>query len=174
MPTDNKHSVPKLLISMIERTVTSKKNAIPPHVSPSTTVYRIGGRGVTVGTGELVGEAEGVREGVAVGLGDPVGVSAAPAGKMVRLAANVRPAETSASTPTSSRANRRSRLTVRRAAEEVPCAAALSSVPQTTQREAPGVKRVPQVGHKDGEASLMGKGRRIIPMRAAFVAEEST
>ncbi len=71
----------------------------------------MGGRGVAVGTGEVVGVADGVRDWVAVGVGVPVGVSAAAAGKMVRLAANVSPAETSASAPIKSNASLKSRLT---------------------------------------------------------------
>jgi hypothetical protein len=136
----------------------SKKNAIPPQVSPSTTVYRMGGRGVTVGTGEVVGVVDGVSDWVAVGVGDPVGVSAAAAGKKVRLAKNVSPAETKASTPIRSSASLKSSVTWRFAGAAAFSATPLNSVPQTTQREAPGVNRVPQVGHKEAEASDMGKG----------------
>ena len=118
----------------------------------------MGGRGVTVGTGELVGVADGVRDWVAVGVGDPVGVSSAAAGKIVRLAANVSPADTIASTATRSSASLKSRLTWRLGGEVEPCAAPLNSVPQTTQREEPGLKRVPQVGHKEAEASVMKLG----------------
>ena len=136
----------------------SKKNAIPPHVSPSTTVYRMGGRGVAVGTGEGVGVADGVRDWVVVGVGDPVGVSAAAAGNMALLAKNVSPAVIRASAPIRIRASLKSRLTWRLAGAAPLRAAPLNSVPQTTQREAPGVNRVPQVGHKEAEASDMGKG----------------
>jgi hypothetical protein len=52
---------------MIERIETWKKNAIPPQVSPSTTVYSIGGR--------AVGETAKVSVRVAVGVADSVGVS---------------------------------------------------------------------------------------------------
>jgi hypothetical protein len=72
---------------MIERTATSKKKAIPPQVSPSTTVYRIGGRGVEVGTWVGLGLGLGVSDWVGEGLGDPVGVRCAPEGRIKRSAA---------------------------------------------------------------------------------------
>ena len=118
----------------------------------------MGGRGVTVGTGEVVGVVDGVRDWVAVGVGVPVGVSAAAAGKKVLLAPNDSPAVTSASTPTRRSASLKSRLTWRLGGSVAPMAAARNSVPHTTQREAPGVNRVPQVGHKEAEASDIRKG----------------
>ena len=88
-------------------------------------------------------------------MGVPVGVSSAAAGKMVRLAANVIPADTSASTATRRSASLKSRLTWRLERDAEPCDAWLNSVPQTTQREAPGLRRVPQVGHREAEASVI-------------------
>jgi hypothetical protein len=72
---------------MIERTATSKKNAIPPQVSPSTTVYRSGGRGVEVGTGVGLGLGLGVSDWVGEALGDPVGVPCPAEGRINRSAA---------------------------------------------------------------------------------------
>src|SRR3972149_5315323 len=96
-PTVRKHWVPRLLISMIERTETSKKKAMLRQLSPSLTVYSTGGSGVGEGTLVKVGVTLGTREGVAVRGGVPLGAAAATPPPITRLAAKVRPGETSAS-----------------------------------------------------------------------------
>src|SRR3989304_2485435 len=58
-PTVRKHWVPRLLISMIERTETSKKKAMLRQLSPSLTVYSTGGSGVGGGGGGGGGRAGG-------------------------------------------------------------------------------------------------------------------
>src|SRR3990172_10665739 len=62
-PTVRKHWVPRLLSSIIERTETSKKKAILRQLSPSLTVYSVGGSGVGGGTGVKGGGMLGTRGG---------------------------------------------------------------------------------------------------------------
>src|SRR4030067_840244 len=68
-PTVRKHWVPRLLSSIIERTETSKKKAILRQLSPSLTVYSVGGSGVGGGTVVGVGGMLGTSAGVAVRVG---------------------------------------------------------------------------------------------------------
>src|SRR3972149_1371673 len=65
-PTVRKHWVPRLLSSIIERTETSKKKAMLRQLSPSLTVYSVGGSGVGEGTVVEVGGVLGPRRRVGV------------------------------------------------------------------------------------------------------------
>ena len=155
-PMETKHCDDNWFCTIMLCTDTSRLAAIMPHVSPSRTVYSNGGREVSVGraVGGRVSVAVGVIVGVSVAVPSAVGsVIVAPVSPDRRLKYTAAAPTSRMSVRAPSAAGRLNVISGMRLAC-MPVSAffdfaeafAVISVPQTRQRVALSLRRVPQVG----------------------------
>ena len=135
-------------------TDTSKRKAMPTQLSLAFTVYSLGGKGVGVGTGVLVEVAVGVRVAVEVSVAVGVGVKSTTISGAPRAKAYTAPPPMAISRMNNpiARGRLKDKVGIRgpRTEESVSLLGVAVEVitrPQTRQRVAFSLRRVPQVGH---------------------------